>query len=119
MKDKELVRLLSQTIPQGRTHALHMQELARRWGVSCDLVKRRIRRGREMGLQIMSGRQGYWFATSDEEKETFCNTMTKQAVSRLRSIKATRQALRENGQQIKLDDVENKRNDDGQEEEKI
>ena len=113
MKYEELELMLMRAIPLGEDRAVHMRELAKLWNVSCDVVKKRIRRGRKEGLQIMSSSAGYWFATCDAERERFVNLMRKQAISRLQSIKHTKKRLKENDGQIKL----NVRVDDESEEE--
>lgn len=105
MNKEELEKLLTHDIPYGRQNAVHLPELARRWNISTDTVKKWVKKGRTAGLPIMSDQAGYWLSDDEAEKERFVKSMWRQAISRIKTSKPTRQSLKENKDQIKLDDV--------------
>lgn len=92
-------------IPKGKENAIHQEELARRLGTTADNAKKLVRLARAQGLQILSGKCGYWIAENDAEKSEFVNLMRAQAFSRLRSAKPIRNTLNNISGQISLFDA--------------
>lgn len=93
---------LISVIPTGKDNAIHQEELAEIMGVKPAAAKHMVMMARREGIEIISGREGYWFTDNDKERMEFLNTMRRQAYSRLISSKPTKIVLNETKGQISL-----------------
>ena len=73
-------------IPNGKKNAIHLKELANTLGVTCQRAKYLVRRARLEGVAIVSGSDGYWFASDKREEREFVAKMYRQGLSRLRTV---------------------------------
>ena len=96
---------LHQYIHVGVENAIHQKTLAIRLKTTPDNVKRIIRRARQQGYEILSGSEGYWFASDENEKQDFVRMMQKQAFSRLKTASPINESLRQIKGQMSLTDV--------------
>lgn len=92
-------------IPIGKDNALHQEQLAEIMGVSRDTVKHLVREARKNGAEILSGVHGYYFPKDDEERSAFVHMLTKQATTRLKTVKPIKYTLKEIKGQMRLSDV--------------
>ena len=94
-----MINDLMRVVPVGKNNAIHQQELARLLGCAPVTVKNMIRAARKAGVPILSNINGYWIAENDKDKKEFAAVMRKQAVTRLKSMKAITSTIEElNGQ---------------------
>lgn len=96
---------LLRVIPIGKENAIHQEELAALLGVTPAAVKKMVREARQKDLEILSGRQGYWFAKDDNERREFVSLLSKQAFTRLKTTKPIKSSLQEVNGQISLSDA--------------
>lgn len=80
-------------IPTGRENAIHQAELAKLLNVSPRRVKELVREARGNGVEILSGKQGYWLAKNDQERKAFIAMSRAQAITRLKTIKPIKDIL--------------------------
>ena len=74
-------------IPKGRKNAVNLGTLCDRLQIGPTAIKRAIREERKKGTPILSGREGYWISTDQEEIEHFNNALRGQALARFATIK--------------------------------
>lgn len=91
-------------IPIGKQNAVHLSELMEKSNMKEHSVKQAIRELRSNGVEILSGKEGYWIAGNDAERIQFIKMMRQQAFSRLTSIKAISGKLKEFKGQLELNE---------------
>ena len=96
---------LIENIPKGKHNAIHQKDLADKLHIKSELAKKYVQEARRQGYKICSGQAGYWIAESDEELKAFVSMLRKQALTRLKTTKATRDYLKEYKGQISLTDA--------------
>ena len=74
-------------IPKCKTKAVHLAALSSELAISESQVKVIVKRLRLKGTPIISDKQGYWIAETEEEQKSFADVMKKQAYSRLHVAK--------------------------------
>lgn len=96
---------LEKIIPVGKENAVHLKELADSLGVSSGAVKKMVQKARqENNVEILSGSRGYYFPKDDDERKEFVSAITKQALTRLNTVKPIKSTLNEfKGQMTLLD----------------
>ena len=99
------MEILERVIPIGKENAIHQKELASLLGVTPATAKIMVREARNQGMEIMSGSQGYWRPKDDNERREFTNLLSKQAFTRLKTVKPIKSTLQEINGQISLSDV--------------
>lgn len=80
-------------IPTGKENAIHQAELAKLLNVSTRTVKALVKEARGNGVEILSGKQGYWIAKNDQERKAYVALSSKQAFTRLKTIKPIKNTL--------------------------
>lgn len=75
-------------IPKGKENAVHLQQLASRWGVCTKTAKKMIRAARLSGVEICSGIDGYWIAADIVDKNNFIHSLKKQGLERFKTARA-------------------------------
>lgn len=83
MKTEKLINM----IPIGKESAIHLNDLARKLGVSCETVKDAVRSARHEGAAIISGIEGYWISEDAEEYKKCTAMISKQAFTRLNTVR--------------------------------
>lgn len=78
---REIINL----IPKGKENAVHLNVLARLADLHPRAVKKIIKDARRNGAPILSGIEGYWIGTKEEQVQ-FLRMMKGQALSRLKTI---------------------------------
>ncbi len=105
MNDKTAVeKHIIDYIPTGKTNAIHLKTLAAELEKPVHIVKRMIQQARKDNI-ILSASCGYWIPESKEELESWLHMMKGQAISRLQTIKHTRQELKRDPDQITLENI--------------
>lgn len=101
------MEILERVIPIGKENAIHQEKLAALLGVAPDTAKLMVRKARQSGLEILSGKQGYWFAKDDDERREFVAMSSKQAFTRLKTIKPIKRNLQDINGQMSLSEAMN------------
>ena len=92
-----------ESIPVGKDNAIHLNKLARKWGVSMTAAKKIIRDARMVhGIVICSSRRGYWIAINDDEAKEYVRNAKFQAFSRLKTTRTIKSSLNECKGQMSL-----------------
>jgi hypothetical protein len=65
-----------------------------------------VRRARQQGILIISGKNGYWISESDDEKRHFINIMRRQGISRIGNAKSMQDTLDAPSGQMSLFEME-------------
>lgn len=81
MKNVNIIAL----IPTGKKNAVHLDVLAQIADLHPRAVKKIIKNARRSGAPILSGIEGYWIGTKEEQAQ-FLQMMKKQALARLKTI---------------------------------
>lgn len=106
--EKKREAIILDVIPVGKENALHQEQLADLLGVTREAVKNMVRNARRNGTEILSGSCGYYFAKDDTERREFIAIQSKQAYTRLKTIKPINCTLKEiKGQMSITDTLEN------------
>lgn len=90
-------------IPTGKTAAIHLTELTKRFNVSDKTINDAIRTARNNGIPICSGVAGYWKAESKAEFTEFEKMMRGQALTRFKSLKGVRNTVYSDPDQVIFD----------------
>lgn len=98
---KELLDILD-IIPEGKEHALHLDEIAFRLNIHPKVAKEMIRKARLKGAHILSDSCGYWISYVISEMQDYVKRMQKHAFSELHVIMPIINDLREDNGQISL-----------------
>lgn len=93
---------LKHVIPIGKENAIHQKELANILGVSPATAKEMVSKARKNGLEILSGRRGYYFPKDNRERQEFISMLSKQAITRLNTTKPIKISLETVKGQISL-----------------
>ena len=96
-------------LPFGEENAIHQKELAKRLNIKPDKLKAEIRAARIRGVEICSTQAGYFLPKDDLERRRFVTMQEKQAITRFKTCKAIRDALRSSKGQITIDDMQEER----------
>lgn len=89
------------TIPKRKEEAVHMANLAVRWGTTPRGVRKIVEELRNEGNIIITNEDGYYVATDfDEVREFYAKTRAK-AIGTLRNAKLIRKYLVDNGELVK------------------
>ena len=72
-------------IPDGKKNAVHLDVLAQLADLHPRAVKECIKEARRAGVPILSGDDGYWLGTQEEQTQ-FIDRMQRQALCRLKTI---------------------------------
>lgn len=91
-------------IPKGRKNAKHLETLAVELEKPVHIIKKLIKQARKENI-ILSASCGYWIPENKAELESWLHMMKGQAISRLQTIKHTRQELKKDPDQITLENV--------------
>lgn len=102
-----IVETLKVVIPIGKCNAIHQRELADKLGIKSTKTKKCVQIARRKGLKICSGQAGYWIAENDEELKAYSKSTSKGAITRLKTTKPIRDALKEYKGQMSLADTSN------------
>lgn len=102
--DEQLLQELMSILPTGQKNAIHLSLICEKLNLSGTAAKKLIHDARKIHV-IISGKNGYYLAESDNEKEKFVKSMSKAAVSRFASIKTTRLSLQGFPDQMELEGV--------------
>ena len=78
---------IARFIPGSKDKAKHLGTLVKELGASETKVKGLIKDARREGVPIMSGKSGYWLASSNEEQAAFIERLSEQAYSRLKTAR--------------------------------
>lgn len=96
---------ICEIIPIGKENAIHQEELANIMGVTKQAAKAMVCKARKSGAEILSGNRGYYFAKDDEERKEFVAMQSKQAYTRLKTIKPINTTLNTIEGQLSLTDT--------------
>lgn len=105
----DIINILNAVIPVGKDNAIHLNVLADKIGVTPATVKKYVQGARRKGLDICSGKDGYWFAENDADRKDFETLLRRQALSRLKTTKPMRDKLKEYKGQITFANIESER----------
>ena len=102
------IERVAAAVPKGKENAIHLNDLAAQLNMHPTKVKRCINAARQQGEFILSDLCGYWRSETKEEMRCFVRMMKKQAISRLKAIKAINTNLKKFDGQMSLADAHSK-----------
>lgn len=84
-------------IPTGKSNGVSRDELARKWHTDRRTVSAIVADLRARGEIIASGNAGYYRPATDDEHAEYYHTQHSRALSILKTLKASRRALKKAG----------------------
>lgn len=81
-------------LPFGEENAIHLSDLAKRYGMHPSKVKAEIKNARISGIEICSSKAGYFLPKNDFERKRFVRMQEMGARSRYKTSRVVKDALK-------------------------